>query len=345
MKKAKNPLPIGKLPPHLLTELLALAPLTDSRVLVGPGVGFDCAVIDLGPALLVLKTDPITFATEEIGWYLVQVNANDIATTGATPRWLLVTLLLPEERTTAELVHEISEQIYAACREIGVSVVGGHSEVSYDLKRPIVVGTMIGEVAPDRLVIPSGARPGNHLLLTKGVPIEATAILAREFAGQLSDVLTQDELAEARAFLVNPGISVLRDAQIAMQAGRVTAMHDPTEGGLAAALWELAEASGCALEVVATAVPIPPLANRICRALDLDPLAAIASGALLLTVEAADSTAISEALQAAGITCALIGSVAEGTAAVWQVDETGRRLLLRPEQDEIARAYALFSGG
>jgi hydrogenase expression/formation protein HypE len=342
MKKAKDPLPIGKLPPHLLTELLAQAPLTDPRVLVGPGVGFDCAVIDLGPTLLVLKTDPITFATEEIGWYLVQVNANDIATTGATPRWLLVTLLLPEELTTAELVHEISEQIYAACREIGVSVVGGHSEVSYDLQRPIVVGTMIGEVAPDRLVIPSGARPGNHLLLTKGVPIEATAILAREFAGQLSDVLTQDELAEAREFLVNPGISVLRDAQIAMQAGRVTAMHDPTEGGLAAALWELAEASGCTLEIMATAVPIPPLANRICRALDLDPLAAIASGALMLAVEAADSAAISQALQTAGITCAHIGTVAEGPAAVWQVDETGRRLLPRPEQDEIARAYAIY---
>jgi hydrogenase expression/formation protein HypE len=343
MKKAKDPLPIGKLPPHLLTELLAQAPLTDPRVLVGPGVGFDCAVIDLGPTLLVLKTDPITFATEEIGWYLVQVNANDIATTGATPRWLLVTLLLPEERTTAELVHEISEQIYAACREIGVSVVGGHSEVSYDLQRPIIVGTMIGEVAPDRLVIPSGARPGNHLLLTKGVPIEATAILAREFAGQLDGVLSPAELAEARAFLVNPGISVLRDAQIAMQAGRVTAMHDPTEGGLAAALWELAEAGGCTLEVRPTAVPIPPLANRICRALDLDPLAAIASGALLLTVEAADSTAVSEALQAAGIICAQIGSVAEGTATVWQVDETGRRLLPRPEQDEIARAYTLFT--
>jgi hydrogenase expression/formation protein HypE len=340
MSQLNQPLPLGKLPHQLLAQLLNRAPVTDPDVLVGPGVGFDCAVIDLGPTLLVLKSDPITFATEEIGRYLVQVNANDIATTGATPRWLLVTLLLPEERTTAALVHEISEQIYAACREIGVSVVGGHSEVTYDLERPIVVGTMIGEVSRDRLVTPSGTRPGNHLLLTKGVPIEATAILSREFANQLTGILSPAELATAQDFLVNPGISVLRDAQIAMQAGRVTAMHDPTEGGLAAALWELAEAGGCTLEVRPTAVPIPPLANRICRALDLDPLAAIASGALLLAVERADSAAIGQALQTAGITCAHIGSVAEGPASVWQVDETGRRLLPRPEQDEIARAYA-----
>jgi hydrogenase expression/formation protein HypE len=343
MSQGNEPLPLGKLPPHLLTQLLAQAPITDSRVLVGPGVGFDCAVIDLGATLLVLKSDPITFATDEIGWYLVQVNANDIATTGATPRWLLVTLLLPEEQTTAALVHEISGQIYAACREIGVSVVGGHSEVTYGLERPLVVGTMIGEVAHDRLVTPTGAQPGNRLLLTKGVPIEATAILAREFAGRLTGTLSPDDLAQAREFLVNPGISVLRDAQVAMQAGRVTAMHDPTEGGLAAALWELAKASGCSLEVVQTAVPIPPLAGRICQALGLDPLAAIASGAMLLTVEAADSMAISQALQSAGIACAEIGHVAEGLPGVWLTKEAGRRLLPRPEQDEIARAYTMFS--
>lgn len=322
MKPSLDPLSLGKLPPELLAQLLAQAPLTDPRVLVGPGVGFDCAVIDLGPTLLVLKSDPITFAAEEIGWYLVQVNANDIATTGATPRWLLVTLLLPESQTTPSLVQAIGQQIYAACREIGVSVVGGHSEVTYNLTRPIAIGTMIGEVPRDRLVTPAGTRPGNRLLLTKGVPIEATAILAREFAGRLRGILTETELAAARDFLRHPGISVLADAQIALQAGQVTAMHDPTESGLAAALWELA--------------------GRVCQALGLDPLAAIASGALLLAVEAADSAAICRALQAAGISCAEIGVVIEGETAVWMVDENGRQHLSRPAQDEIARAYTLF---
>jgi hydrogenase expression/formation protein HypE len=343
MTPTPDPLPLGKLPPELLAQLLAQAPVSDERVLVGPGVGFDCAVVDLGPTLLVLKSDPITFATAEIGRYLVQVNANDIATTGATPRWLLVTLLLPEGKTTAALAAEISQQIYTACREMGVSVLGGHSEVTYALTRPIAIGTMIGEVTRDRLVTPAGARPGNRLLLTKGVPIEATAILAREFADRLTAVLSPAELAQAQDFLVNPGISVLREAEIALQAGRVTAMHDPTEGGLAAALWELAEASGRSLLVEPAAVPVPPLAGRICRALGLDPLAAIASGALLLAVAADDSAAICQALQAAGIGCAEIGEVIEGEAAVWMVTGNGRQLLPRPAQDEIARAYTLLT--
>jgi hydrogenase expression/formation protein HypE len=213
----------------LLARLLAEAPVDDGRVLVGPATGFDCAVIDLGSTLLVMKSDPITFASEEIGWYLVQVNANDIATTGATPRWLLVTMLLPEGQATAALATAISRQIYTACRQIGVSVVGGHSEVTYSLDRPIVAGTVIGEVARERLVTPAGIRPGDRLLLTKGIPIEATAILAREFAGRLAGKVSSVELEEARAFLTKPGTSVLREAQVAVQAGQVTAMHDPTE--------------------------------------------------------------------------------------------------------------------
>jgi hydrogenase maturation factor len=115
-------LPLGKLPPDLLSGLLAKAPIQDPRVLVGPAVGFDCAVVDAGgPSLLVFKSDPITFATDEIGWYLVQINVNDIATTGALPRWLLVTMLLPEGASTAELVEDISQQIYEACREMEIS--------------------------------------------------------------------------------------------------------------------------------------------------------------------------------------------------------------------------------
>jgi hydrogenase expression/formation protein HypE len=323
-------LPTGKLPPDLLARLLARAPGGDPRVVLGPGIGLDCAVIAQGDTLLVYKSDPITFATDEIGWYLVHVNANDIATTGATPRWLLVTALLPEGHTTAEDVESIAEQVYAACREIGVAVIGGHTEIAHGLDRPILAGTLIGEVSRERLVTPRGAVPGNRVLLTKGVPIEATAILAREFPERLTGVLSAAELERARAFLHDPGISVLRDARIALAAGRVTAMHDPTEGGLAGALWELAEASGHALVVDAAAVPVPELSARICRAFGFDPLAAIASGALLLTAPAADAPAIRRALEVEGIPCAEIGVVEDGPAGV---------NLPRPERDEIAKAW------
>lgn len=329
-------LPLGKLPAELLAEMLAGAPLDDDRVLLGPGVGLDCAVVAPSGDLLVFKSDPITFATDNIGWYGVQVAANDIVTTGATPRWYLVTLLLPEGATDAALVETIRKQLFDACRQQGISLIGGHTEITHGLNRPILMGTMIGEVPPERLVTPRGAKPGNVLLLTKGVPIEATALLAREFPERLKDFLNETELQEAAAFLHFPGISITREAQIALRAGRVTAMHDPTEGGLAAALWELAQASGHALRVDIAAVPVPPLSRRICEALGLDPLSAIASGSLLMTVMAEDAPMIQKTLQQEGITCAQIGRVEEGEVAVRTTDGA---YLARPERDEIARVF------
>lgn len=332
-------LPIGKLPPDLLAQFLSKAPILDPRVLQGPGVGLDCAILDFGDTLLALKSDPITFATADIGWYGVQVNANDIATSGARPRWFLVTLLLPEKAATAQLAEQISDQIFRACQAMDVSVIGGHTEITYDIDRPILVGTMIGEVPRERLVTSRGARPGDRILLTKGVPIEATAILAREFPDRLRQLLTPAELRQAQSFLYDPGISVLPDARVAVDAGQVTAMHDPTEGGLATALWELAEASQCTLTVDPGSIPIPDLSGRICQAFDLDPLAAIASGALLLTVAPDDASPIRRALEAAGILCTEIGSVESGQAAVWHSAPAGQRPLPRPERDAIAKVF------
>ena len=335
----KNILPVGKLPAALLAQLLAQAPTQDPQVWQGPGVGLDCAVVEMGEKLLVFKSDPITFATAEIGWYAVQINANDIATTGATPRWFLTTLLLPEGQTTAELVEQISQQIYDACRAINVTVIGGHTEITHGLPRPILLGTMIGEVERERLVTPKGAKPGDRILLTKGVPIEATALLAREFPERLSHTLTPAELEQAQAFLHDPGLSVLPDAKIALQAGQVTGMHDPTEGGIAAALWELAQASGHALCVNLAEVPIPPLAYRICQTFGLDPWAAIASGALLLTAAADDAPRICQALNAARIPCVNFGVVEAGPASVWHLTERGIERLPFPDRDEITKIY------
>ncbi len=332
-----NPFPLGKLPPDFLANLLARAPLTDPRVLVGPGTGLDCAVIDLGERYLVFKSDPITFATDEIGWYAVQVNANDIATTGGEPRWMLATLLLPEGKADAALVEGIFEQLSRACGELGISLVGGHTEVTHGLDRPVISAALVGEVERGKLVRPGGARPGDRLLLTKGVPVEAVALLAREFTARLSAVLSSAELAEARSYLFDPGISVVRDARVAVQAGRVTAMHDPTEGGLASALWELAEAGRAGLAVNPAAVPVPDLARRICNELKIDPLASIASGALLLAVEAEDSTRICRALIGEGIPCAEIGWVQGGPPEVRSLPGGG--LLPRPARDEIARLF------
>lgn len=336
----QSPLPVGKLPTPILARLLAQTPISDPQVLMGPGIGLDCAVVDGGAKLWVIKSDPITFATDEIGWYVVQINANDIATTGAVPRWLVATLLLPEHKTTATLAERLHQQIYRACQDMDISLIGGHTEITYGLDRPIVVGTLIGEVERDHLITPRGARPGDHILLTKSVPIEATAILAREFPEPLSQELTANELAQASAYLYEPGISVLREAQIACQTGKVTAMHDPTEGGLLTALWELAQASRCQLRVDLETVPISPLSARICQIFQIDPLAAIASGALLLTTPPQESQPICQALNTAGIPCCEIGEVAVGDATVWSTSSLGNQPLPYPSRDAIAKVMS-----
>ncbi len=331
---AMDILPLGKLPPDVLGLLLARVP-ADPRVLVGPRLGEDAAVIDMGEVCLVAKTDPITFATDEIGWYAVQVNANDVATTGATPRWFMATVLLPGGLADAGLARRIFEQILAACARLGITLIGGHTEITHGLDRPIVAGTLLGEVSRDQLILTGGARPGDRVLLTKGFPIEATAIIARERRAELIPVFGEAMVSRAAGYLTDPGISVVRDARIATGAGRVTSMHDPTEGGVATALWELAEASGVTVEVTVETWPIRPEGARLCAHFGLDPLGAIASGALLLTVAPESAEAVRTALESAGIPACELGSVKAGPAQVWYQGH----LLPRPARDEIAKLF------
>jgi hydrogenase expression/formation protein HypE len=340
MRDRETPsLPVGKLPPHLLARLLTAAPVDDPRVLLGPGVGLDCAVIDLGGQLLVCKSDPVTFATDRLGDYLVQVNANDLATTGATPSWLLVTLLLPESAADEAMAERLMAQIGDTCRELDIALVGGHTEITYGLDRPVAAGALFGLVERDRLVTPRGARPGDRLLLTKSVPIEATAILARERSERLGDFLSDADLRQAQGYLSDPGIGITRDARIALDAGRVTAMHDPTEGGLAAALWELAQASGRGVRFDPAAVPVTALSARVCAAFAIDPLTAIASGALLLTAPTPDAEAICGAVEREGIPCAEIGEITEGPPRVLQRSRSGWQPSPLPERDGLAQVF------
>jgi hydrogenase maturation factor len=333
-------LPLGKLPLDQLQRLLDQITPGDPRLLAGPGIGIDCAVIDLGHDMcLVAKTDPITFATDQIGWYSVQVNANDIATTGAAPRWFLATLLLPEAHTDATLIESLLAQMRDACAEVGAWLVGGHTEVTYGIDRPIVAGAMLGEVARDKLILPQGARVGDALLLTKRVAVEGTSIIAREKAAELADRVDAALLARAQGFLHTPGISVVRDAQIATASGRVHAMHDPTEGGLATALHELATAAAVGLEIDARAVPFYDETKVMCAVYDLDAWGLIASGSMLLAVHVDDATHIAGALRAAGIEATVIGRVVEREHGVRLRDAGGLRPLPTFARDEITRLF------
>jgi hydrogenase maturation factor len=331
--------PVGKLPVEELKRLLQKYASTDPRLIVGGAIGQDAAVIDMGDRYLVAKTDPITFATGQIGWYAVNVNANDIACTGATPRWFLATILLPEGDTGPDLADNIFAQIHAACDRLGVSVAGGHTEITAGLSRPIVVGQMLGEVAPDQLVTTSGTRPGDTLILTKGYAIEATAIIGLEMAATLRDSSLGDKINHYANFLVDPGISVVSDAAVALAAGGVHAMHDPTEGGLATGLYELAEAAGVGLEIYADRLPLLPETRELADFFNLDPLGLIASGALLISATPDATGVIITALEKAGIPAAVIGQALRPEEGRWLLDPTGSQPLPTFVRDEITRLF------
>lgn len=339
----KSALPIGKLPPEFFARLLADIPIQDDRVLVGPGIGLDCAVIEMGDRLLVTKSDPVTFASDAIGWYAVQVNANDIATSGAEPRWFMATCLLPPGTTELD-IQLIARQLSDACTALGISLIGGHTEITHGIDHPIICGTMIGEVSKINLVTSRGTQPGDSILLTKGIPIEAITLLAREFPAQMRESLGDDKQKRAARYLTDPGISIVRDAHIATHAGRLTAMHDPTEGGLAAALWEMADASGRCLVIEPSKVYITDLAAEVCECFKIDPFASLASGALLLTTPQSDAKAILQAFQAANIRCNEIGHAENGDPNVIAWDGNTRTKFPRPERDEMGKVFNSWSG-
>ena len=336
-------LPVGKLRASFLQALFDRHPVKDARVLMGPRVGEDAAVIDLGDRCLVATADPITFATDDAAWYALQVNANDIAVRGARPRWFLATLLLPEATTTEASVTTMFERLTEACEELGVTLVGGHTEVTHGLDRPIVAGTMLGEVEKDRLVTTGGAQVGDAIVMTKGIPLEGAAIIAREReAALLERGVRPAVIRKAKHFVRSPGLSVVPEAEIACELARVHAMHDPTEGGLAGALWELAEAADVGLRIDADRILKLPEGVEVCRAFGLDPLGTLASGCLLMTLAPADAGIVIHALARESIDCLYIGQVVAKAKGVMLVEGNAERPLPVFPQDEITR---LFTGG
>ena len=333
-------LPIGKLRAETLQALFDKRPLRDPRVVVGPRVGEDAAVIDMGDRYLVASADPITFATDDLGWYALQVNANDIAVRGARPRWFLATLLLPDGATTDDTVATLFDQLTAACEELDIALVGGHTEITHGLPRPIIAGTMLGEVARDKLVTTGGARVGDAVVMTKGVPLEGAAIIAREREAELrARGVPPAVIRRAKNFLRQPGLSVLPEAEIACELASVHAMHDPTEGGIATALVELAGAAGVGLRIDHDRIMVLPEGRALCAAYGLDPLGTIASGALLMTLGAAEASIVIHALARESIDCHFIGQVVDREQGITLVEGSRQWPMPQFPQDEITRIF------
>jgi hydrogenase expression/formation protein HypE len=333
-----EPLPAGKLPGWLLRKVLTRSP-HDPDVLVGPGLGRDAAAIAVGERVIVAKNDPITFASEGAAAHLVEVNANDVACMGATPRWLLVTALLPHGVTPADVLNQFAE-LRETCRHRSVELVGGHTEIVPGLARPILVGMMLGDASPHELLRPGQAQPGDVLLLTKGLAIEGTALLARERADELRQRIGEEPLAAAARLMDRPGISIVMEAEIARRSGVVTALHDPTEGGLATAVRELATVSGAGVEIDAEAVPILAETRAVSAALGIDPLGMLASGSLLIASRPEGVQRIMHDVEATGIPISAIGRLTDDAQEASLISYGNRQPLPEFAVDEVARLLA-----
>ncbi len=328
----------GKWPAGDLARLLAAYAAPHSEeVPVGPGVGIDAAVVRLGGTDLVVASDPVTFAADRIGAYAVTVNANDVAVCGARPRFFSATLLLPVD-AAEDLVETVFADLSDACRRLGVALVGGHTECTAGLDRPVLAGTMLGDLEGRRPLTSAGARPGDAAVLTGGAAIEATALIAREKGDALADTVDAHVLERARNFLSDPGISVLEAACAARDAG-ARALHDVTEGGVLAGLWEMAEAAGLGLDADAGTIPVRDETRAVCDAVGIDPLEAIGSGALVAAVAEAEAEALVGALAEAGIEAARVGTFgSEGGQR--RLTRDGRtEPLVPPDRDAIAALY------
>ena len=325
---------IGKVPEAVLKRAVFRQIHTRrEEVLVGAGVGEDWAALQLGPdEVFVLSTDPITGTDKNTGELAVQITANDLASAGAEPVALLLTVLLP---VTADepLIRRLMREVDEACEKLHIQVVGGHTEVTAVVNQPVISVTGIGKAKKGHLVTTGGAGVGDDVVATKWIGIEGTSIIAREKEQELLERFAAPFVEEAKNF--DRFLSVVPDAAAAVKSG-VTAMHDVTEGGIYGALWELAEASGVGLEIDLKKIPVRQETIELCEYYRLNPYQLISSGCMLMT--APDGRRLVRDLEKAGIHATLIGRCVDGKAKkILNGEDTA--YLERPKTDELYKIY------
>src|SRR5438128_8675457 len=323
----------GKIPPEiLLRTVFTNLGRIDKRVLVGPGIGRDSAVVKQNGMVLVFTADPITGTPSHIGQHSVEINANDIATAGDRPKWYLCTILLPVG-TREDSLREITREIHETAKRLGITVVGGHTEATSGLDRPIISGFMVGETR-GRVLSAENGRLGDRILLTKTAGLEGTAILARDQATILKKKGVPEGLLKlARSY--QQQISVVEEALLTAKLRGVHALHDPTEGGVLNGLWEMAEASDLGIEVWAEKIPVAPATQVICLTLGLDPLKLMSSGTLLLAVEGSKRGIVQKALLKVPSRLTEVGRLTRRGKGRVLVKHGKREALIAVPQDEL----------
>jgi len=320
---------IGKLPNSLLKEIvLDKIKGTRKEILLRPKVGEDCCAVDFGNNVCVLSSDPITGAENEVGRLAVHISCNDVASCGAEPLGLLVTILVPPRATQKEL-ESVMTQICDTANSLNVDIIGGHTEVTSAVNRFVIITTAVGYVLKDKLVSSSGAQAGDDIIMTKYAGIEGTAIIAHDKEKELSDKIEKDVLEKAKSLVKD--ISVVKEGVIAGQFG-VNAMHDITEGGVLGAIWEVTEASEKGAVIYADRIPILDETLKICNIYGIDPLKLISSGCMIITCR--NGKRLVEELEKSYIKATIIGQITEGNKKQLVLKD-GSVDITEPSSDEL----------
>ncbi len=329
--------PPGKVPVEVLQKIVFRNLGVKRRdVILVPSIGVDVGIVKAGETALAVSTDPITGAEEWIGWLAVNVSANDVATCGAKPLWFISCMLLPEG-SKEDLIKKICKQIDKAARQLDMAIIAGHCEITPGINHPIVVGCSMGIAEEGKYVASSGAKPGNKLILTKGAGIEGTAILASDRRSELLKAFDEAFLKRAERFFEK--ISVVKEALTAFETGGVTAMHDPTEGGVAGGIHELADAANVGFQIYEERILIPEETKKICAYFNIDPLQLISSGSLLIAAEKEKSEEILGNLSRNGVYASIIGETTKSEYGRKMVTRSGEKVdLARPISDHLWEA-------
>jgi len=337
LKKEKRPgLSLGKLPPEVMEKyLFGMTGARSSRVVVEPSLGLDFGVVRLGGGdskgrYLIVSSDPITGVRERAGWYAVNVSANDVATSGNRPEFMQSVILLPEDASEDD-VRTLSSEMHETAKGLGITIVGGHTELTPGLNRPIVITTAFAFA--DSYVTAAGAREGDTLVMTKTAGVEGTAIIGsdKRYGKRLGGNL----VAAAERYFEK--MSVVEEAVSAYKTGLVHAMHDCTEGGVLGALYEVATASGLGLEVARETIPVSKETLRVCAAVGVDPLKLISSGTLLLAVERGGEDRAMETISSVGSRATVIGRFTKGGVVLTR--GRSRSTVSTAPRDEIWRLH------
>ena len=317
-----------------------------SDILIGPKSGVDSAVVDIGNRkVLVTTTDPLSFIPElgpqASAWLSVNLVASDLTTSGLSPQYGIFDFNLPPTMKDSGFA-TYWDSFHRECLRLGLAIVGGHTGRYKGCDYTIIGGgVMLAIGSKDNYLTSAMAESGDDILLTKGAAIETTAVLTRVFPQTVRRALGTRLFERAWKYLTN--VSTVREALIAVLVGvhseGVTAMHDATEGGVMAAVLELARASRLGVELDLSSISVSQETREICRLFRIDPLTSLSEGSLIIACKPEKTNRLLNKIRSERIGADVIGRLTKRTRSTFGSSRRGRVRLRYPKFDPYWRAY------